>query len=234
MKISYVMTEKQVEQLAHDTMVAADSATTGGNTYLRVLVTACQAQLGKATKRKSALDDQMTVLDNVHSRFYAAVLRGITTAEIEPVEGLEAGQQRMRTRERNRRATFARTAKSTLAAFVASNGDLRTLDVPTCTKQSLRKAIGTESEGTKEQAAIERSVRGLVRVFTSRAREHPDEARSGLEEVIGALQETLESLGGEGAAVTEQPVAELHGRTQTVPASRVRYFQPAQLHRGAP
>lgn len=231
MKTNYALTEKQVEQLAHDTMVASDTANTNGTTYLRVLVTAAQAQLGKG-KRK-ALDDQMTVLDNVHARYYAAVLRGVTTAEVEPEDGIEAGEQRVRTRERSRRATFARTAKSTLAAFVASGGDIRAIDVATCTKRTLREAIGTETDDTREQATVERSIRGLVRVFTSRAREHPDEARSELEEVIAALQETLDSLGGPEQSAPEETQSFASTVVQRALASSRVMPAPAQLHRGA-
>lgn len=168
-KAGYVASESQIEELAHDVAVgkSADS------TYLRVLVVAVQTAL-KAKRQRAA-----TAVGVAHDRFYAAVLRGVGADDITP-------------KERRRRATFARTAASTLRSFVRAGGDIRSLEVATVTKGSLRAFGITEvPEGTRYGRIATRAQEQLVRALK---RMKPAEARRTLAAVLDALGTMREEL----------------------------------------
>lgn len=228
---SYALTEKQVEQLALETYEAAGRLASNNHTYLRVLVTACQAQLGAPSRRRAvALDAQVSVLESAHTKYYAAVLRGVTTADITVDDVTPADVVTAHSRERSRRATFARSAASTLRAFVNSGGDIRAIDVPTVTKASLRAEVNAGRDVAQlETRAFERAQGAMLRVFTARAREHPDEARAMLDGAIEVLQAALDELGAE-----PQPEATATGTRvgRIMAGSRVMPTAP-MLHRGA-
>lgn len=165
-KAGYKVTTEQVETLANH--VAHGRRADG--CYLRIMVVAMQTVLG-AKKRSKA--GQLSTLATVHDEFYPAVLRGV-------------GPSNLETHERNRRATFARTAKSTLRTFIKGGGDVRTLEAATVTKAALRDAFAPQvPAGTRLQrifrASQERLLRALKRMPLS-------EARHALNGVLEALQ----------------------------------------------
>lgn len=225
-KSKYALTEAQVETLAHDRMIAATGIEQADGTYLKALVTAVQAVLGAKRGKRPATADQLAALDGAAEPFYKAVLRGVTTEDI-AVEGMALSVEELqrRQRERNRRATFARTAKSTLATWVNEGGDLRAIDVATVTKTELRASIqAARAEGTEPLGRIERAQAAILRAVS---REGPADARTHLEAVIEALQAALDDL-PEPEAHAESTVI----RTR-VGAPIVSQRERAMLHKGA-
>lgn len=195
MKNRYVMTDAQVEAFSRDMATAAESVHTGRTTYLRVLVAGCQVVLGKVKRGKSlSASTQLDVLADVSGRYYAAVLRGITTPELMPIEGLEQVEATRRSIERNKRSTFARTAKSTLVGWINSGGDLRVLDVETVTRDPLRVAVRASRGQTETSYKLERNVRAIVRQVTREAKDDPQAARADLEAAMEQLEEALDAL----------------------------------------
>lgn len=183
----------QVEQLAHELYASQGAARNADGTYLKVLVAACQASLGKAPRRKATdVPGQLAVLEKVNETFYAAVLRGVTTPDVQPDPSFDKAESTRRSLERNRRSTFARSAKSTLAAFVGAGGDMRKLDVVLTTKALLRGFVdqGRDTE-LRHNLTIERAERAILAVLEE---EEPDAARDRLETLIERLQETLAHL----------------------------------------
>jgi len=199
MKNQYAMNEQQVENLAADRTAGAISVEQFDGTYLRVLVTAAQAKLGKKTAgRPPRMDAQLTAFEEATAPFYQAVLRGVTTADIAMTDGLAPDEITRRTRERNRRSTFARTAKSTIVAWLREGGDLRALNPSTVTKTELRAAIQAAREARGDEPFENRILRaqeGILRaVSVAVAREGPEPVRAQLEAVIAKLQAALDEL----------------------------------------
>jgi hypothetical protein len=224
-KSQYAMTEEQIEALAAERTQSVNVTQAFDGTYLKVLITGVQAKLGQKRGRRPAIDSQLSVLEAVATPFYAAVLRGVITADIELGPELEPSEAARRTRERNRRATFARTAKSTLVAWVNEGGDLRALDVTTVTKTELRAEVVT-ARGAQGITPVERIEKAQAAILTAVAREGPAEARRHLQGVITALQEALSEL---------PPNGETHHESAAI-RTRVglpTFRTPRQVHRSA-
>lgn len=212
-------TEAQVEQLAHARYTAGSQASRADSTYFRVLLVACQSKLGgikRGPGRRSAVDvkGQLAVLDAAHERFYAAVLRGVTTPEVAAEEGLERAERQRRMLERNARSGFARSAKSALWAYAEAGGDLRGLDPVEVTKSSLRAALAPAEPTDKVARQIGRAEGSLIRAIQRQARASPDEARGTVERLMDEFQKLIDGLSDEGAADM--------GATTTVAAAGTR------------
>jgi hypothetical protein len=191
---NWVANETQVETLAHERYSGARTVTAIDGTYLRVLLVAIQARLGRKTRGRVALDTQAQVLEETHVKFYDAVLRGVTTDEIAIDETLPQAERSARALERNRRSAFARSAKSTLALAAATGIDLRGLDPATTSKASLRAATAPPEASDKTVRQINRSRGALLRAIGRRAKIEPDEARREIEATIEALEQVASSL----------------------------------------
>lgn len=199
MKSKYALTDSQVESLARDIAASQDITLGGRTTYLRVLVTRIQATLGKVRRgNKLATQTQVDVLEDVSKIAYAAVLRGIATPT---PEGAEQAELTRLSLERNRRSTFARTAKSTLLKWVQAGGDLRSLDADTVTRDPLAAEV-REKRGVNGTAyTIDKHRGALYRLIEAEAKDDPDAARADIESTIEALQVILDSLSPNGNAV---------------------------------
>lgn len=193
-KAHYVATDAQVEHLARD--VAQGQQADG--TYLRVLVVACQADLGKS-RRKMAAEAQEAVIDKIHTRFYIHVQKGV-------------GNGDLTTQERNRRSTFARTAASALRSFVGRGGDIRELVSGSVTKSGLLRFGATVPTGTRAERSLQRSTDAMVRAAQRVAKADPDAARERIEAAIDALQAALEEI--------DAPPQPQHDETHTGTRSR--------------
>lgn len=191
-KAKYSMSEREVEHLARDLSTAQDAVTGGRVTYLRILVTACQAVLGQVKRGKAlAADTQLDVLKDVSDRYYAAVLRGVAEG-VEDVEGLEPAEATRRSVERNRRSTFARNAKSVLVGWVTTGGDLRSLAAEAVTYDPLRKETRERRGVSESDHGLGRRIRSIVRLAGG--------SRDVLESAIEELQNALDALSPNGNA----------------------------------
>ena len=223
MKNQYAMTESQVEALAHERTQSLMAMDGTDGTYLRVLLNGAQAKLGPKRGRAPAKTSQIEALEVVAVPYYAAVLRGVTTPDIALGPDLEADEVQRRTRERNRRAIFARTAKSTLSTWVDEGGDLRALNVTTVTKSQLRAEVqaARSERGTTVATRIERAKATIVAAV---AHDPPEVARERLEDVIEAIQKVIDEL----------PANDTHHETTTVRtrAGAPSFREPRVLNRG--
>lgn len=226
MKSQYALNESQIESLAAKRTVSIVTVDQLDGTYLRALITGVQSKLGPKKGRTPSDEAQLAALETIAVPFYAAVLRGVTTPDIALEANMEHALVVVRNRERNRRATFARSAKSTLVAWIEAGGDVRAIDVNTVTKTELRQstlAASSDDRGLAPESRIERATKTILATV---AREGPDLARAHLESAIEALQEALEALPAE-AAHEESTVIRTRVGTPTF------RDQPRQLHRGA-
>lgn len=233
----YVATEAEVEALAHAQYSAAATVSEGQATYLRVLVAASQARLGKGKPGRRpvvSVTSQGEVVEAVHAVFYNAVLRGITTDDITHDGNVDAAEQRRRTLERNRRSAFARSAVSTLRAFVQGGGDIRTLTVETVTKAELRAAVAPPEPTDKVARQIQRSQGALIRALQRQARDDPDAAAASAEAALAAIEAMFaEPAEQQAAPQTEQRRPEAFTESTLIGGRRTRVGTPVILHRPA-
>lgn len=228
-----IPSDAQVESLALERYNNAIVVARVDSTYLRIIVMASQAQLGKSKRGKVDAEGQSKVLESVHERFYAAVLRGVTTHDIAIEPGLAPKENTRRSLERNRRSAFARSAKSTLLAYVKGGGDLRALDPDNVSKAGLRKAVEAPEPTDKTERQIVRSKGSLYRALARQARASPEAAREAIETAVEELQALLEQLGPEveDTAEDEAPPPQ-HRRATDQGHSRTRVGIP-MLNKGA-
>jgi hypothetical protein len=188
----FVASVEQIEALAHEQYGAVSQSKRGDGTYLKALVTATQSKVGR--RLKPTTEQQLKALESVHVDFYIAVVRGVTTPDIAHLPNLSQEETTRRRLLRERRAVFARSAKSTLAAFVKSGGNVRDIDVATVTKSSLRAAVQRPVPEDKVDRQIFRSQGALVRAVSRRARGDPAAARDAIEHAITELQAMLDKI----------------------------------------
>jgi hypothetical protein len=217
----HVATEQQIETLAQSHYTSQATGARADGTYLKAVIVAAQSKLGKRG-RPPRPDAQMAVLTGVHDRFYAAVLRGVTTPDIAPDESVDRTERQRRNIERGRRSNFARTAMSVLSGYVERGGDLRGLDVATVTKGALREYGRQELSGDPTAARVVRAQEGLLRSIANRARGDPAAAKVAAERAIVALRTLL-------ATITVPPDV---GETTVIGRGhrRTRAGEPVMIH----
>lgn len=196
-KAHYVATEAQVEQLAAAHYGSSAEVERTNTTYLRVLIAGVQAKVGTKTRgRKPSPEAFMSVLEEVHNRFYAAVLKGVDTPDIAVGNGeLAPAERTRRILERNRRSNFARSAKATVALFVEAGGDVRALDVENTTKAQLRSVVQPPEPQDRVTRVLSRAQASILRIVERTAKQDRSRAVELLRDVILALQTRLTELG---------------------------------------
>lgn len=195
----YVANDAQIEALAREQYTATAQVGVANATYLRVLVVGCQAELGSRRGRAAPFrpDAQLAVLEKTHERYYAAVLRGVTTDDVSPEENLERTEKGRRMLERNRRSAFARSATTTLRNYVRAGGDLRALEPETTTKTGLQQFVSSKAapDTDKLGARVARAEKSLLAALKRMAKEDPDRAAEAMEAITERLQVALSELG---------------------------------------
>lgn len=238
MKNRYVMTDIQIETFARDLVGAVDAVNNGRTTYLRVLVAGVQSTLGKVKRGKTLTGEtQLSVLSDVSARAYAAVLKGITTPDIANEDGLDKAEATRRSIERNKRSTFARSAKSVLAGWISAGGDMRALDVDTVTRDPLMADTRATRGQSNEQYKMDRNLKAILRLVQHEAKRDGAAARADLQAMIEQLETALDDITNgniEGAPV-RAPRNQLqgHGPVEDV-GSVTTHFNRVPLHQRMP
>lgn len=211
----FMATAVQVERLAAQVVDGQEA----DGTYLRVLLAHMQSKLGRARMRRRAQDvEGMTeVLNAIHTDLYTAVLRGV-------------GPEDLDVKERNRRATFARSAASTIRYFISKGGDVREVKVEEATKGSLRRAVAPEpAEAPEGETRVERSFRKAqetVLEVTKRlmARGDPQDVAR-VEALIDQLEALLE---GTEETTEEHPARDVGADTTVITGHRLQRAPAAE------
>lgn len=225
-KANYVASEQQVEALAAAHWNVSVQLEASNSTYLRVVLVGTQAELGRKRGRAPNVQAQVAVLEKVHERFYAAVLRGVTTPDIAKEDGLEPTEASRRALERNRRSTFARSSKTALFNFAKAGGDLRGLVAAEVTKASLRAAFAPPPPTDRTARQLANAQGAILRAIARRARGDPAAARDMLEGVVEQLQAALE-------AMEKAPPPDV-GQTTVIGRRRAPDRGPARTRVGTP
>ena len=123
------------------------------------------------------------------------VLDAITTPDIAPLDGLEGREKTRRAFERNRRSTFARTAKSALASWVKAGGKIEKLVPAEVRKDELQKLYQPAQQKARPIAErVEIVEKKFEALFKRMIDEDPDAAREELEALQARLTAMLPSL----------------------------------------
>lgn len=194
----YAATEHDVELLAASHFQADTLAKRADGQYLRILVAALKAQFNGSRRKLSQADtdNHMEFLAATHAKLYSAVVRGVTTDDVADNEGLDVDVRRQRAAVRNGRAAFARSAASTLKAFLRAGGDVRTLTVDTVTKGTLRASTSrmVAPDANPAQVATQAALGRVLRLVQAMAAEDPEGAREALEEAMERMRTLLNDL----------------------------------------
>lgn len=229
-KAHYVANEHDVELLAAAHLATTEASKRTDGQYLRILVQALKSQFdgvrGKRRPTTAELENHSAFLADTHTRLYVAVLRGITTPDVEDDETLTVEERRERAAVRNNRAGFARSSASTLQMFIRAGGDVRTLDVAVVTKTSLRTWTKANTpDATPRQDFIMSALTRLEREARTLVAEDPDEGRTVVEDCMKRLQVILDDL---DKADEEAPhvATDVLGKSQVVPGRHAARFRP--------
>lgn len=195
----FVASEDDVRLLASAVQHGAEA----NGAYLQVLLVECQARLGPGARagrlaraRPVPIETVVGVLNTAHARFYPHVLLGV-------------GPEDLGKAELARRATFARSAKTTLMGAVKAGVDIRLINPLEITKRELRRLTkqaamgegeeggesgeaGGEGEPTSELAkTVQRGERMMLNALTAMEAQDRDAAVAAVTRIIEALDKIV-------------------------------------------
>lgn len=128
----FLANEDQIEALARYNLQNVAGGEKVRGVYLKTLIVAVQAEItGMLVEAEPA-----EVLDKVHKKFYAAVMRAVPK-DLQDNPKLPREERRARAKNRNRSGNFARSAKSTVLSFIKADGDIMQLNAANITKMEL-------------------------------------------------------------------------------------------------
>lgn len=185
---NFVIEDKDIEQLTRTLLAADSTSTVVRGTYFRSLIAMSQIKLGMdkprntkvtryATLKPETRDAQLAALKEVHAHAYNIVLEVIGN---DP--------------DRNAKSVFARTAYSTLTAWVKVNGSLLDLNLADVSKNRVRQ-LTTKRQRPSASDPLPRAVANLVRLATATASESPKEAAEQLQAAMDAIGTAMIELG---------------------------------------
>jgi hypothetical protein len=231
----YVATPADIKALTAEQMNAIGTSNRGRTTYLRAVIATTQDTLGITPKARSqgqpvkltkeVKSAQLEALEATHDKFYKAVIAAI---EENPVEE-ENGKATTSKAAVTRRATFARTAMSTIRSWVKHGHDLSTLFPAKVTKHAITLPTGQRRQRKPSAKRLVTAVQSQVKelIVTLLALSEVDKAKAISEEqtVIGQLSEQLIELGV--VATRDAGVALAEGRPLKLGSGRgTQIFMP--------
>lgn len=203
----YLATPDQVQALARAHCNASNDVSEGSRTYLGILVALVQKRAKRSSK---AADDVVAVFENLAAQIYQDVIAGVS----------EPGIERS---EISRRATFARTAASTLRSYLTAGLPLRDLDPATVSKAQLRKLVVPPEPVERSSRIMSRAMRSVRSVVDRLAKTDRARAMRELTTMINQLNEQLTDL--ETQVEEEQVEIVSHAIRRHEPEQRVMHSQ---------
>lgn len=210
-KTGYIITDAALAVLARDYAASLERAGRLRGTYLSVLVAHSKREL-KA--RRATIEQAVEAVERVNEHFYPIILEAVTTPEIAITEDMDDAEKISRSKERTRRATFARTAKSTLVSALKAGAKLSAMDPAKVTKASLQEYYTQAREGPGTiQERIERTETQLENLTMQLVEEDPLAAQRLVE---GRVEHFIKQLAEEDTATAQRFVEELQERLAAV------------------
>ncbi len=203
---SYAATEADVASVTKQYLSAVAGQGEARSTYLRILIGTLQSEfesdapVAKRVAPTEVTAPQLKLLETIHQRFYAVVMRVVTETPFE-------SDGRDKNKARHRRGIFARTSASALRSWIRSGRDVRALDVERVTKATLAvkkpdKEADLPASPAKRLVAMGERIADLA---TDMATSDKAAATHTLEAILTRLTQSLMDLGNR--ATTKPSIA---------------------------
>lgn len=191
---NFVATPADIAAIAKAYSEALDSSANTRGTYLRALIATTQHELGAKPRVRSSAEDsptldkaaveiQLAALEQVNANFYEIVLDNVSGSP----------------EERNRRSGFARSAVSTVRAYVRAGFDITLLAAARVTKAALAAAVPTRKPRQVSVTVLrnraDRTLATLYKIGDALAKADKGQAVEVLEAAMSKLASRLAALG---------------------------------------
>lgn len=207
-KKGFLLTDAALAILARDYAASVERSGRLRGTYLSVLVAHSKREL-KA--RRATAEQAIEAVERVNEHFYPIILEAVITPEIAITDDLSEEEKLKRSKERTRRATFARTAKSTLVSAIKHGARLSAMDPAKVTKASLQEYYAQAREGPD---AVEERIQRTEGRLEDLLSQLPVEER--VQRTEARLEALVKDLAEEDPAVAQRFVEELQERLESV------------------
>ncbi len=201
----YVATADLIEELSRQYSIAFDRRENTLGTYLSVLVATAQQHA------KENNTDAAYAITATHNLFYPAILKGLESAGVKK-DMLQS------------RATFARTAKTTVMRYVVAGGDFFAINPAEVTKAKLRELYAEPRTGDLPEKLIAKSGEVILEVVRKLAEKNIHDARRELIKAIDMLTAELDKLDQQEDDDEDTPRITGHSLHRTQPNGQ----QPSQ------
>jgi hypothetical protein len=192
-RTGFILSDEALAALARDYAAGVQRAGAVRGRYLPVLVAHTKRELDRVGAKRPQMDTVLAAIDAVHDHHYAIILEAITTPDLVIADGIPDEERQRRTKERNRRSNFARSAKSTLVSYVRAGGKVAGLDPAEVTKEKLRQLFAPTREGPIPiEERLETTEARLEALVKKLAAEDMDEAQRVVERLHVKLAELVE------------------------------------------
>jgi hypothetical protein len=138
-KSGFLVSDTVLAGMAREYVESSGRIDTVRGSYLRILVAHAQQELESLGLTRPPTESVLAAVNAAHEHLYAVILSAVVTDEIKDADGLDQTEKDRRTKERNRRSNFARSAKSVLMQWVRTGGKLPSLKPEEVTKVGLEK-----------------------------------------------------------------------------------------------
>lgn len=228
-KTGFLLSDAALVVLVRDYAASVERAGRVRGTYLSVLVAHSKRELGSA--RRATTEQAIEAVEKINAHFYPIILEAVVTPEIVITDDLPEEEKINRSKERTRRATFARTAKSTLLSAIKAGARLATMDPAKVSKASLQQYYAQqarEGPATPEER-VKRTEERAEQLIEQLADADLATATSFVE---GRLEALIEQVAEEDMAAAQRFVEELQNRLENVLAKLQPAPQPVRQMRG--
>lgn len=187
-RTGFIANEEQIEALARFNLLNMTGTDAVRGIYLKSLIVGVQREIDKAQLEP----EPATVLAQVHEKYYAAVVRAVTPKNLKDDPQLPREERKARAQERNRRGNFARSAKSTVLAFIKAGGDIMQLNAATITKVELTAfSLAMRSTVATQEAPLIVRVGAAISKLEELIRELADQSKG---DAVDAVEATMDKL----------------------------------------
>ncbi len=221
-KANYLVDENDVETLAREYVNSQQSLAGSRTTYFRILLAHVQVALaGKPALRSkpaaSLTEEQigkhLEAFETTNSRLYAAVVRGSITPEIADSPNLSTDESNRRAIERNRRNNYARSAASTMRAYIRAGHDITRISVLNASKNSMTVSNGARIAvaavpGERLHRRVKNTTTKLTNLVSELASLDRGAAIAALQEVMEQASNLMLKHGQRAVTKPEQAMAE--------------------------
>lgn len=186
-KTGYIVSDATLTDLTKSFVHGIEEAESVRGNFFKILVAHSKRALGKWQVKRATTEKALEAVTEAYDHLYAVVLDAVTTPDLLPSPDVSQEERTRRSVERNRRSTFARSAKATLVAAIGAGARLAAMDPATITKEELRRLYagdgGARDSGTVQERVTKAETR-LESVLQELAKEDIDEARKRFELMV--------------------------------------------------